>query len=64
MKLQGKVAIVTGAAQGFGRGIAELFASEGAKVCVADLNGDGARATAKEIGSAAIPFEVNVADRS
>ncbi|MEO0673224.1 MAG: glucose 1-dehydrogenase [Pseudomonadota bacterium] len=62
MKLQGKVAIVTGAAQGFGRGIAELFASEGAKVCVADLNGDGARATAEDIGSAAIPFEVNVAD--
>ncbi len=64
MRLQGKVAIVTGAASGFGRGIAELFAQEGAKVCVADLNADGAHSVAAGIGDAAIPFEVNVADGS
>jgi 3-oxoacyl-[acyl-carrier protein] reductase len=46
MRLKDKVAIVTGAASGFGRGIAELFAAEGAKVVIADLNGDGARAVA------------------
>ncbi|AIQ31487.1 3-ketoacyl-ACP reductase [Paenibacillus sp. FSL P4-0081] len=40
MKLQDKVAIVTGAASGVGRAIAELYAKEGAKVVVADLNGN------------------------
>ncbi len=51
MRLQGKVAIVTGAASGFGRGIAELYASEGAKVVIADLNGGGAQAVATAIGN-------------
>ena len=51
MRLQGKVAIVTGAASGFGRGIAELYASEGAKVVIADLNGEGAKAVATSIGA-------------
>jgi 3-oxoacyl-[acyl-carrier protein] reductase len=51
MRLDGKIAIVTGAASGFGRGIAELFAAEGAKVVVADINGMAARASAGAIGS-------------
>lgn len=38
MKLQGKTAVITGAASGVGRAIAELYAKEGAKVVVADLN--------------------------
>ncbi len=38
MRLANKIAIVTGAASGFGRGIAELFAAEGAKVVIADVN--------------------------
>ena len=46
MRLADKVAIVTGAASGFGRGIAELFVAEGARVVVADLNGEGAQAVA------------------
>ena len=52
-RLAGKVAIVTGAASGFGAGIATHFAQEGAKVVIADLNGDGAQALAGELGAAA-----------
>ena len=48
-KLEGKVAIVTGAASGMGREIAKLYAKEGAKVIVADFNTEGADAVAKEI---------------
>ena len=51
MRLIDRVAIVTGAASGFGRGIAELFAAEGAKVIIADLNGAGARAVAESLPS-------------
>ena len=51
MRLLNKVAIVTGAASGFGRGIAELFAAEDAQVVIADLNGDGARAIAVALPS-------------
>jgi 3-hydroxybutyrate dehydrogenase len=50
--MQDKVAIVTGAASGIGREIAHAYAREGAKVCIADLNLDGAQAVAGEIGRA------------
>ena len=53
MRLDGKTAIVTGAASGFGAGIAETFAREGARVVLMDLNGEGAERRASEIGDAA-----------
>ena len=54
MRLENKVAIVTGAASGFGAEIARVFAREGAKVAVLDINSEGAAAVAREIGPAAI----------
>jgi NAD(P)-dependent dehydrogenase (short-subunit alcohol dehydrogenase family)/rhamnose utilization protein RhaD (predicted bifunctional aldolase and dehydrogenase) len=51
-RVDGKVAVVTGAAQGFGRGIAEGLFAEGANVVIADLNDEGAAALAAELNSA------------
>jgi 3-oxoacyl-[acyl-carrier protein] reductase len=59
MRLKDKVAIVTGAGSGFGAGIAQRFAAEGARVLVADINGDAAEAVAAGIGATA--FAGNVA---
>lgn len=64
-RFQGKVAIVTGAAQGMGEAIARGFAAEGAKVVVADLQGQAAEALAKSIrdsGGEAMALEVSVVD--
>lgn len=63
-RLEGKVAIVTGAASGFGKAIAETYAAQGAKVCVADLNGQGARDVAQSIGSSAIHTATDVSKAS
>ncbi len=66
-RLDGDVAIVTGAADGIGRGIAETFARAGAAVVVTDLNKDGAEAVAKGIvdsGGQAIGLECNVTDEA
>ena len=54
MRLQGKVAIVTGGAQGFGAGIAEVYAREGAKVVVTDINAGGAATLAASLPGGAI----------
>jgi len=54
MRLAGKTAIVTGAASGIGRGIATLFAQEGARVVVADIDDDGGTRVARELGGAAV----------
>jgi 3-oxoacyl-[acyl-carrier protein] reductase len=59
-RLAGKVAIVTGAASGFGAGIARQFVAEGARVVIADLNGEGATALAAELGDAALGVRADV----
>jgi 3-oxoacyl-[acyl-carrier protein] reductase len=65
MRLKDKVAVVTGAASGFGRGIAELFAAEGAKVIIADINGTAAAALADQIGKgSAVAATTDVTKRS
>ena len=66
MRLNNKVAIVTGAASGIGREIARTFAQEGAKVVIADLNRAGAEAAAAEIGSQqhAIGVAMDVTDEA
>ena len=47
MRLQNKVAIITGAARGIGKAIAERYVKEGAKVVIADLNEEGAKMVAQ-----------------
>ena len=60
MRLNGKRAIVTGAASGFGAGIAKKFIEEGAEVIIADLNEKMARKVALDLGERAYPFLVDV----
>lgn len=65
MRLEGLVGIVTGSARGIGRAYAEGYASEGAKVVLADIDGDGARSSAAGIvanGGEAIGVQVDMAD--
>lgn len=62
MRLQGKTALITGAARGIGRAFAEAYIREGAKVAIADINRDGVRATAGEIG--AVPIVMDVTDQA
>jgi 3-oxoacyl-[acyl-carrier protein] reductase len=57
-RLNGKTAIVTGGASGFGAGIVRKFVAEGARVMVADINGDAASALAKELGATAQQVDV------
>ena len=67
MRLQDKVAIITGAASGIGKEIAIVFAREGAKVAIADLNKTAADATAKEIdptGKRAIGVAMDVTNEA
>ncbi len=65
MRLKDKVAIVTGAARGIGKGIAAKFAQEGAKVVVNDINDEGGQKTVEEIkqkDGVAIYCRADVAD--
>lgn len=64
-QLTGKIAIVTGAASGFGAGIARAYIAEGAQVVIADLNHDAGRALAEELGpdASAIACDVTNAEQ-
>lgn len=63
MRLANKVAIVTGGASGYGAGIVQRFVAEGARVLVADINEEGARARVQSLdGEGAVPFAVDMAD--
>ena len=62
-RLEGKVAIVTGAGGGFGEGIAKLFAQEGARVGVLDLRGDAAGKVAAGIRASAVALTADVTSR-
>ena len=59
-RLDGKTALITGAARGIGRAFAEAYAREGAGVAVADIDMERALSTAKEIGEAAIAVAMDV----
>ena len=60
-KLEGRRILVTGAASGMGLAIARMFAGEGAKLALLDLNEGGAQAVAQDIGAAG--YGCDVADR-
>jgi 2-hydroxycyclohexanecarboxyl-CoA dehydrogenase len=62
-RLQDKIAIVTGAGQGIGRGIATKLAAEGATVAVADINESTAKETAAALGGGAIGIPADVTSR-
>ena len=64
MALQDKVAVITGAARGIGKAIAERYVKEGAKVVVADLNEQGAKAVASELGPNAIGLKLDVTNQA
>lgn len=61
-RLDGKVAIVTGAGGGFGEGIAKAYVEQGAKVVVADIRLDSAERVVQELGDNARAFEVDVSN--
>jgi len=63
-RLDGKVAVITGAGGGMGRDAAVLFTEEGARVCAADVDGRAAEETVSLCPAEAIPVEVDVADEA
>lgn len=63
-RLAGKSALVTGSARGIGKAFARAYVSEGARVAIADINMEAARATAAEIGEMAYAVPLDVTDQS
>ncbi len=64
MRLQGKTALITGAARGIGRAFAAAYIAEGARVAIADIDIARARATATELGPDAIAIEMDVTSQA
>ena len=64
MRLEGRIAIVTGGSSGFGRATAERFAREGARIVVADLDEEGGKETCRRIAAAGSDAELVVGDVS
>ena len=67
MRLEGKIAAVTGGGSGMGKAISQAYAREGARVVVADLNLDAARGVADQIsagGGEAIPIQADVRNQA
>jgi NAD(P)-dependent dehydrogenase (short-subunit alcohol dehydrogenase family) len=67
VRLEGKVAAVTGGGSGMGKAISQAYAREGARVVVADLNLDAARGVAEQIsagGGEAVPIQTDVRDQA
>jgi 3alpha(or 20beta)-hydroxysteroid dehydrogenase len=62
--LDGKVALISGAASGMGAATARRFVAEGARVVAGDIDVDGVRALAAELGSACTPVVLDVADEA
>lgn len=58
-RIEGKVALVIGAARGIGKGIAKRFAEEGAQLVLADSEAEAGQATADELGAAFIPIDIS-----
>ena len=63
-KLDGKVALITGGASGIGAATVRLFAAEGARVMIADMQADKGREVAEELGSQGAFVQVNVTQES
>ena len=61
-RMAGKICVVTGGAQGFGKGIADALYEEGAYLAIVDMNLDGAKAAAAEYGDVALAVYANVSD--